>query len=711
MLRSRRVNIVQQMETSECGLACLAMVLDFYGHCRTLTELRELCGSSRDGHTARELLQTARQLGLGGRGVATSLEGLDGLRKPAVLHWCFNHFVVLESLRHGKATIVDPAAGRRTVSPEELDRSFSGVALELFPTQKLERRRRRALSLSHYVGPLKRHWGLFLFVILANVTQQILGVGLPAASQVLIDHVIKPGRDEWLLPVMLVLCAATVSQIFLQRLQGVSHATLNASLGMVLAQKLGTRLLRLPLSFLESRSHGDLIERVDRQTDLQQLLGSAVQAIFDLWFVFLLTALMLAYDPFLGAIGLGLALLRVLLLALMRGPMAQQVAAELAARGRQSGALAEATSSVEMVHGFGAASRLEQRYARRVRERARWTLGAARVEIGLARSTTLLQAGMHATILWLGGQRVISGEMTIGVFAGFLAIQSMLTRPMASLLSLAEKWVRVRGILERCDDILCVPEAPDRGTVSARGLTGRIEVRDLGFRFGKGSPWILRNVNFRIESGQHVAFIGPSGQGKSTLGRLLSGLLVPSEGCVLLDGVDISEYDSSELAKKIGVVFQQSLIFEGPVSEALRMKDPECSEGAMVEATRIACFDSVVRSMGDGFASPVRAMGANLSGGERQRLAIAQAVLARPQILVLDEATCSLDGELEERVMRNVAGLEATVISIAHRASVVAHASRVFAVLEGSVIEARPLMSAETHLEVPYGAERPCHRI
>ncbi len=685
---TRRIRVMQQMETSECGLACLAMVLDYHGHSRTLTEMRSVCGSSRDGHSAFELLSAARRLGLDGRGVSTSLAGLAALKRPAILHWSFNHFVVLEDFRRGRAVIVDPASGRRRVSQQELDRSFSGVALELEPTPSLVKRRRRSVSLARYLEPLKQHRATLLFVIVANLIEQVLAVGMPAASQVLIDQVIQPAREEWLLPVMLVLVTVTFAQIVVQRLQGVSRAILHSSLCMVMTRDLGEKLLRLPLTFLGSRSHGDLLERVDQQSALQTLLADTVQALFDICFVCLLIALMLAYDPFLGAVSLGLALVRLLVLRWVRAPMAEKVAAELAARGREGGALAEATSSIEMVKGFGIGQPLLQRYDRRVQERAGWTLAAARLEVGLARAMTGLDAVMHAAILWLGGRQVIAGEMTIGVFSGFLAIRAMAMRPMTSLVSLAENWIRVRGILERCEDILSVPSAPAGGLRRLEQPCGRLELRGVGFRYGGTGPWVFRDVSFVIEPGEHVAIIGPSGHGKSTLARLLCGLLTPTEGRVLLDGHDIGRYHPEALARHFGVVLQDPLILEGTVRDALTVRWPECSTEVVRDAMRTACFDSVVDALQHGEASMLDAMGMNLSGGERQRLAIAQAVLGRPKLLLLDEATCSLDEPLERRVMDNIAKLGATVISVAHRPGAVDCAERVFVVDRGAVLEA-----------------------
>ena len=681
----RRVRVIQQMETTECGPACLAMVLDYHGHSRSLPEMREACGSSRNGHSALELLQVARGFGLEGNGISLDVEALGSLAKPAILHWGFNHFVVLERYKRGKAVIVDPANGRRRVSKEELGSQFSGVALELRPGRHLTRRKREPLRLARYIKPLLEQRTAVLFVLIANVAQQVLALSVPAASQVLIDHVIQPRRDEWILPVLLVLAGATLVQIVLEGLQGTGRAVLHSSVGAVLAERMGDRLLRLPLPFLESRSHGDLMERVNMQAELQGLLANTVHAFFDVLFLCLLLALMIAYDPFLGGLSALLACARLVLLRWLRRPIAQQDAAELAARGREAGGLAEATMCMEMTKGFGVGQRMKERYSRRVRRRIRWSLRSAKLEVGVARVTSLLDAVMHATILWLGGQQVIAGEMTLGVFAGFLAIRAMVTGPMSALVALAENWIRARGVLERCEDILGMPPIDQRGERLA--ISGRIDIKNVGFRYHSGGAWVFRNVNLSIRAGQHVALVGPSGEGKSTLGKILCGLLEPTEGQVLLDGRDIRGLDKGALARQLGVVLQEPLILEGSVYEALTLKDPACAREDALLAAHVACFDAVVHGLDNGYQSRLAAMGANLSGGERQRLAIAQAVLGSPRILLLDEATCSLDAALETKVMDRIASLGATTVSIAHRTPIITRAERVVEVADGLVSE------------------------
>lgn len=679
-----RVRVMQQMEVAECGLACLGMVLDFHGHRASLPELRDRFGTSRNGHNLLELLTYARQLGLEGRGLSGKLPMLAKVKAPSIAHWENNHFVVVERHSPTHLVIVDPASGRRRVAIDAARRMFSGVALELGPGPAFQRRKRHSSGVTRYVQALRRQRGTLAFVVLANIVQHILAVGTPAANQVLIDHVIAPGRSAWLLPMLAVLAITAAAQLLLHRLHGLSQSLLRLSLGIGLAREMGSRLLCLPMLFLDSRSHGDLIERVNMQTELQDLLADTVHAVFDLFLVALLVTLMVVYDPALGGISVGLTVARIAVVRWARRPISQRTAAELAARGREAGALAEATSSVEMTKGFGAEDAFVRRFGERVRERADWGVGSARLEAALGQTMAAVDTIMLATILWVGGQQVISGAMTVGVFIGFLTIRSMVERPMGSLVSLVESWIRVRGILERCDDILGTRPCRDGASTNANAdtdantvaLGAQLRLDNLGFRYGSG-PWIVQHANLHVEPGQHVAIVGPSGQGKSTLLKLLCGLLEPSEGRVLIGGTDVRELGHEAFARRCGVVLQEPLILEGTVRDAIALRFPAASDEQVFAAAQAACFDEVVAKLNGGYGAWLEPMGRNLSGGERQRLAIAQALLGEPDLLVLDEGTCSLDPDVERRVLDNIARMQTTVVSVAHRESAIGHADRV----------------------------------
>ena len=705
-LWQRRVRPIQQMEAAECGIACLAMVLDHHGCSKPLKSLREACGTSRDGNSAGDLLRGARRHGLTARGLRLEPQALSQLRLPAVLHWELNHFVVLERVRRGGATIVDPANGRRKIDDEVLDRGFSGVALELAPTPALERIPHRYPGVRRYFAELRLVKVALAFVLIAGACTQLVGVVSPAVSQLLVDEVIRPARMQWLLPLIGVIVLAAFADLCLRWLHGVALGALQGALGGALTARLGQHLLRLPLSFIESRSRGDLLDRVNGQAVLGGLLSKTVFGALDLFFVLALAAMMLAYEPRLAALTLGIDALRIASVRLLREDARQRAGGELAARAREHAVLLEATSSAELIKAFGIEDSVRAWYGRRLSERLRWSRQTRRLGAAAGRMLSVFDTLARAIVLWWGGSRAIEGQMSLGVFVGFLAIRALMSGPLGSLVGTLEGWLGLQSTLTRAEDLF-EEQAVSPGRRSARGISGRLELIDVGFRYGSGGAWVLRNVSLSIEPGEHVVLAGPSGQGKSTLLRIAAGLIAPTEGRVLLDGVDLRQYAPESLAPRVGVLAGTPLVLADSVRNNLRLRRPEATEAELARAAHDACFDEVLARLPNGDETPLDAQGTNLSGGERQRLGLAQALLGQPRLLFLDEATCSLDADTEARVLRRVLARGATVLSVAHRPAVIAAADRAYVVSDATLT---PRQDAHRRQPERAAAPHPGHR-
>jgi ABC-type bacteriocin/lantibiotic exporter with double-glycine peptidase domain len=354
----------------------------------------------------------------------------------------------------------------------------------------------------------------------------------------------------------------------------------------------------------------------------------------------------------------------------LREDARQRSAGELSARAVETSVVLQAASSGETLEAVGLQARRERWYHERLEERLSWTLRSSRLSRGAGACLVVFDGLAQALVLWVGGSRVVTTEMSLGVFAGFLTIRALSSAPLASVVATVESWLEFRGVLGRTDEIL--RQEPDPvGQCDTDGLAPRLELRNVGFRYSAGSPWLFRGVSLRVEAGQSVTLVGPSGQGKSTLLRILGGISSPTEGEVLLDGVDIRQFSPASLAKMFGTVLGAPVVIDGSVRDNLRLRQPTASDDEIREAARCACFEEVVARLRNGYATALSAQSTALSGGELQRLGLGQALVRHPTILLLDEATCFLDPETEARVLANTLAAGTTVISVAHRQAVI----------------------------------------
>lgn len=682
-----RVPFVPQMEAVECGAASLAMVLGAHGRHRPLVDLRQACGVSRDGANALALLRAAREEGLEAEAVKVEAEHLADLPVPAILHWNFNHFLVLERVTSRGAVLVDPALGRRRASREELDRAFTGVALAFAPTDDFQPLPKRRPSLGRY-GDLLRAARPHLLQLLA-VSLMLQGIGLlfPMANQILLDRVIAPKQEPWLWGLAFGLGAATVSKVLLALVRSWVIQGLQTHFDQELLAGFLGHLLQLPLSFFLQRTPGDLQQRVQSNVQLRALFTSrSVSALLDVFLLLGYATLMAAYQPLLGALVLGFGALRVAVLWVQMDRNQQSMAGEMAAGGREAGALVEALSSLETLKASGAEGHMTRRTADRMVERINAGLLRRNLDLFAGQASVLIQGLAGATILWVGGSLVVQERMTVGVYAAFIALQSLFLGPLDSLLSAAGQLQFVGNHLMRLDDVLDTPPEPS-GTWDPGRLAGAVSIEGVTFGYSPGGPPVLQDITVDIRAGEKVALVGPTGAGKSTLARLMLGMHVPGTGRIRFDGRDLSELELSSLRRQMGVVLQDTFLFDDTVRANLSLNDPSLPESRLVWAARMACVWDVVEALPKGLDSRVGENGSLLSGGQRQRLALARALAHEPSILLLDEATSALDLDTEAKLHANLASLGCTRILIAHRLATVMDADRILVVEAGRIVQ------------------------
>lgn len=683
----RSVPFVPQMELAECGAACLTMILRYYRCFVPLAETRAACGVSRDGTSVAAVGRAARGYGLEVQAYRLPPEALDEIALPAILHWQDHHFVVLEAVDRKGGHIVDPQRGRCRLTWPQLRAAFSGVVLSFAAGPSLARRRPSRPSLARYGAVLRSSGAALALLLGASLLLEVLGLMVPAGTQVLIDHVIRPGQDSWLPVVGLVLLGAALARVSLTFLRDRTIIMVHLALDLALMGSFVTHLLRLPAQYFSQRTPGDLMQRVQANAQLREVLTRIVVAVLDCLVVVGLAGLMLIYDPTLAAVVIGLTVLRLMLLLLpWRAQRRRLATVELTLRGEEVGATVDAFSAPELVKALGIEDRLAVRFWDKLAPRLNVTLARGALVQRIATLTLVTDGLSRAAIIGLGGQAVIDDRITLGVLAGFLTIQGLLNKPLQSLVSLAGQINTVQGTLTRIDDVLDTPAEPS-GDDDPGALKGDLVIDGVSFAYGHKAEPICRDISLRVAAGEKLAIVGRSGAGKSTLGRLMVGLLTPSAGRIWLDGRPLDSLDRDRLRRQVGIVLQEPFLFDDTIRNNLCLLADHCTEQQLHEACRIACLDELIAALPLGYDTPIGENGCLLSGGQRQRLTIARAILMRPRLLLLDEATSALDADTEQRLHANLAALDCTRIIIAHRLATVRDADRILVVAGGRVVE------------------------
>lgn len=674
------------MEIAECGAACLAMLLGYYGASVPLSALRRACGTARDGTSAAALARAAREFGLTARAFKVDVAALHRCSLPAILHWELRHFVVLERVRGDAIEILDPAVGRRRVPLQEAAEAFSGILLSFEPGEHFVPLRPPGWRLKRYLPELAPFRSAIALLVLAALLLQALLTLLPAADQVLVDQLIVPRNADWLAPFAAILGVVAGGSWLLNAVRTYLLQALSTSLCLSLTSAFVKGLLERSLTFVQQRTHGDLMQRVAANAELSELLTTLMLAVFDALTLVGFSALMLAYEPRLGAAVLLLNACRVVLVARMSRRVRPLVTAELARAGSEQATAVHALSSPEAVRAFGAERLLMRRHADRMSERLSAALDVRRASAHVGFAVGAFDALATGTLLWMGGFLVLAERMSVGTLVGFFALSLFVQKPMQALAEAISKMSYAHGILARLDDVLDAEREPS-GTTPCGPLSGALTLSNVAFRHSPTSPWVCRGVSLSVQPGEKIAIVGRSGAGKTTLARLMLGLLAPTEGTVSLDGRPLAELDLRSFRAQIGVVLQETSLLDASIYENLLLGAPAATREDVRWACRQACIADFVEGLPEGYDTRLGPGGVSLSGGQRQRLSLARALVKKPRLLLLDEATSSLDLFTEALVHQNLSRLGCTRIVIAHRLATVRDAERVLVVDDGSIVE------------------------
>ncbi len=694
MTKTLRVPLVQQVGADDCGPACLAMVLAAHGVHDAASECRELCNAGRDGTRLRTLIAVADRFGLTARAHRAGAKGFDSVALPAIALWQARHFVVVERWSAQRVTIVDPATGRRTLTPGEFAAGFTGTVLTLSPRADIVRRPKSRLPLwVWYLAAMFRDQPAqfaLAQIVIASVLLQLAGLAGPLFTKLVVDA----GTRESTMS--LGLMAAAMTLVVLGKsvttfVRSLVMTRLQARLDSRLTQGFFEHLLRLPYRFFQGKTSGDLLMRLSSNTMIREILTTQLLSFMldgPLSVLFLL--IMFVVAPPLAALAAALALVQgALALAFLR-PLRDLAQRTVVAKSDEQSCLVELMKGVAYIKASGAEQRAYDRWAELFRrqlgvfvERSYLT-AKADLALGLVRSASPL------LLLWYGAYLVAHASLPLGTMLALTALATSFLTPVTSLVQSTQQLQLLDAYVERLTDVLEAEREGGAGVsqrLGAKRLSGRMDVRGLSYRFSADGPLIVDDVSFSVSPGEKLGIVGPTGSGKSTILMLLLGLYQPTAGEILYDGIPLSELDPRDVRRWCGVVLQDSAAFAGSFRSNIQLNMPDASAERIAVAAEIAGLANEIRRLPMAYETRIAEGGSNLSGGQRQRLAIARAVAPQPSILLLDEASSHLDVASEAQLNANLERLRCTRLVIAHRLSAVRTAHQILVLHNGRVVE------------------------
>ena len=690
----RRLPVILQLNDVECGAACLAMILGYYGRPTRIADCRERCGVGRDGATAQAIVSAARQYGL--RTKAYSVQDLNQFRHlqlPAIVHWNFNHFVVVERWSPQEVEIVDPAFGRQTVTSDQFATSFTGVALTFEPGVHFEKEKEATQpAWRNYLAYLFRTPGTLTVlgqVLLTSLFLQLLGLALPAFTKVLIDDILALQISHLMLLIGLGLLLLMCTQMIIGYLRAALLVYLQGRLDAQLMSGFFEHVLTLPFSFFQKRSNGDLLMRLNSNRMIRELVTSqTISTLLDGSFVLVYLVILLSLMPLFGVLVFFLGIIQVGLLLGTTGRMHRLMQNDLQADASAQSYMVEALNGIATLKASGAEERTFAHWSNLFFKHLNISLRRNQLTAVLDTAIATVHTFSPLILLWMGALYVLNGSISLGTMLALNVLAIAFLTPLSSLVANGQQFQFVGAHLERIGDVLEAKSEQDaQGVQQAPPLTGYIELQDVSFRYSRNAPLILRDISLTIAPGQKVAIVGATGSGKSTLAKLILALYEPTSGQITFDGIPVSTLDYRTLRQQFGAVLQEPFLFNISIRRNIAFNNPEMPFKQIAQAAHLAAIEEDILDMPMGYETLVAENGAGLSGGQRQRLTLARALAHKPTILLLDEATSHLDVATELILNQRLSDLNCTQIVIAHRLSTIRDADTIVVLEEGKITE------------------------
>lgn len=689
----KRLPVIHQSQAAECGLACVGMIANYYGHEIDMVTLRRRFSTSLKGSTLADVISVTQRLNFSSRALRLEVEELPKLKCPCILHWDLNHFVVLKKADQQKITIHDPAKGIRVVSLKEISQSFTGVALELVPaTTFTAKKEKESISMMRLVGSVSGVKSAFTQILILCVALEFFGIMSPFFMQWVMDLVLVSADHSLLSLLGMGFIMIAVFQTLISALRSWVMTWFSSQLSVQWTTNVCRHLLKLPMSYFESRHVGDVLSRFSSLSAIQDTLTSRfISTVLDGVMSIVTLVMLFVYNAQLAWLVVGLLTSYAVIRFTSYRSLRQANEDQIVSSAKTQSSLLETLRGIQAVKTNNKQNTRLSTYMNYLVDTTNKGINIQKLNIGYGTLQGLISSVGRVVLVWLAALQVLEGNFSAGMLTAFISFADQFISRASGLINSVIDFRMLRLHGERLSDIVLSETEEESDSVfiskESDGMVQDIDIESLRFRYAETEPWVIDLINLSIKSGESVAIIGPSGQGKTTLAKIILGLLHPQEGSILVGKLDITKSGLQQHRERIGCVMQDDILFSGSIAENISFFATEPDTDKIQQVAKMAQIHDDIMLMPMNYESLVGDMGSFLSGGQIQRILLARALYRDPKILVLDEATSHLDVNNESLINMAIKNLHITRIIIAHRPETIRSADRVILLDKGKVHE------------------------
>ena len=690
-----KVPMIMQMEALECGAACLAMVLAYYQKWIPLEQVRVDCGVSRDGSNMKNVYLAAQHYGMEVHGYRMELEALqEGATFPCIIHWDFNHFVVLDGFKGEKAVLNDPARGVVQVSMEEFDSSFTGLVMTFAPGENFVPSGKRKSTLAFAKKRLKGAAPAVAFVVLTTIIAYMFNIINPVMTRIFYDRLLTGLAPEWLYPFITVMVLLMVFQLINLWAQTIYNLKINGKMAIEGNASYMWKVLRLPMDFFSQRMTGDIMQRQSTNASIAGTLVETVAplALNTIMMLFYLLV-MIRYSPLMTLVGIASLLIDLLVARYLSNKRVNLTRVQMRDMGKLSSTTMAGISLTETIRASGAEGGFFRKWSGYQASVNTQNVKFATLNAQVGLIPEMISTVSSYAVLFLGVVLAMSGQFTLGMITTFQTLLTSFMGPATTLVTAGQTIQEMRTEMERVEDVMEYADDPvmsygaDSDATDYAKLKGDVELKHVTFGYSRLGEPVVTDFSMHLKPGNRVAIVGPSGCGKSTISKLITGLYQPWDGEILFDGRPIREIPRNVFTGSVAMVDQEIVLFEDTIANNIRMWDESIEDFEVILAARDAQIHDDILQRPGGYLCKLIENGKDLSGGQRQRLEIARVLAQDPSVVILDEATSALDAKTEYELVKAVRERGISCVVVAHRLSTIRDCDEIIVLEKGRIVE------------------------